>query len=143
MTLLDVGQGLSAVIETNNHVLVFDTGAKYSNQYNMGNEVVIPFLKSKGINTVDTLLISHGDNDHSGGAEAVIEQMKVEKTLTSAPEFLEQHVPTLCLAGQSWVWDQVKFEILSPEINSFTNENNNSCVLQISSVHGNLLLTGE
>ena len=142
MTLLDVGQGLSAVIETSNHVLVFDTGAKYSDQYDMGNAVVIPFLNSKGIKVVDILLISHGDNDHIGGAESVIKQSRVEKILTSVPDALANYFPAQCQAGQSWDWDHVKFEILWPIQNSFS-ENNNSCVLKVSSKQGSFLLTGD
>ena len=142
LTLLDVGQGLSAVIETSKHVLVFDTGAKYSDQYDMGDAVVIPFLNSKGIKDVDTLLISHGDNDHIGGAESVIKQNRVDKILTSVPMMLAQYSPEQCQAGQSWDWDDVKFEILWPVQNSFS-ENNNSCVLKVSSKQGSFLLTGD
>ncbi len=143
MTLLDVGQGLSAVIETAHHVLIFETGAKYSNQFDMGNAVVIPFLNSKGINVVDTLLISHADNDHIGGANSILDQVKVDKILTSVPNLLEQFSPERCLRGLSWEWDQVKFEIISPNQNFFESENNNSCVLKVNSNHGQILLTGD
>jgi competence protein ComEC len=142
MTLLDVGQGLSAIIETSKHVLVFDTGAKYSDHYDMGDAVVIPFLNSKGIEIVDTLLISHGDNDHIGGTESVINQSRVEKILTSVPLMLPKHFSVRCRAGQSWGWDQVRFEILWPMQNSLS-ENNNSCVLKVSSKTGSFLLTGD
>lgn len=143
MTLLDVGQGLSAVIETSDHVLVFDSGAKYSEQYDMGNAVVIPFLQSKQINLVDTLIISHADNDHIGGAESIIEGSQVNKIFVSAVDMLEQYSPVQCQAGQSWVWDQVRFEILSPRENIFIGENDNSCVLKVSSDQGSILLTGD
>lgn len=143
MTVLDVGQGLSAVIETTEHILIFDVGAKYSNQFNMGDAVIIPFLKSKGINKIDTLLISHGDNDHIGGAESVIEQIVVDKTLTSEPNMLDKYSPIQCQAGQVWVWDQVKYEILSPGNGVFFSDNNNSCVLKVSSKYASILLTGD
>ena len=143
LTVLDVDQGLSAVIETSNHVLIYDTGAKYSDKFDMGDAVVIPFLKRKGINTVDTLLISHADNDHIGGAESVLEQLPVVKTITSAPEMLDKYTPILCQAGQFWTWDQVEFEVLSPGTHAFMTENNNSCVLKVSSKSGSLLLTGD
>lgn len=142
-TLLDVGQGLSAVIETANHVLVFDTGAKYSNKFNMGDAVVIPFLESKGIEMVDTLLVSHGDNDHSGGALSIIKQKNVSNILTSVPNLFEQYLPVLCLRGQAWEWDQVRFEILSPSEDFIKGKNNNSCVLKVSSIYGTLLFTGD
>ena len=143
LTVFDVGQGLSAMIETNQHVLVFDTGAKYSSQYDMGSAVVIPYLKTKGIKSVDTLLVSHGDNDHIGGAKSIIEQTQVKEILTSVPTLFKKQTPVQCKAGQQWVWDKVKFEILSPVENLFTDDNNNSCVLKVSSSHGSVMLTGD
>lgn len=142
-TLLDVGQGLSVVIETASHVLVFDTGAKYSDAFDMGDAVVIPFLEQKGISVVDTLLISHADNDHIGGAESIINQKQVTNILTSVPNRLKGYSPVRCLKGHRWEWDQVQFEVLSPTKNFVEGENNNSCVLKVSSIHGQLLLTGD
>lgn len=143
MTLLDVGQGLSAVIETKNHSLVFDTGAKYSSQFNMGNSVVIPFLHHKGITKIDKLIISHGDNDHIGGAKAIIDQVTPQQILTSVPELLDQYSSVKCIAGQQWFWDQVKFSIISPAVGLLKGENNNSCVLKVSSHNNSVLLTGD
>jgi len=143
MTLLDVGQGLSAVVETTTHTLIFDTGAKYSEHFDMGRSVVIPFLQNKGIKKVDTLLISHGDNDHIGGAQSIIEQRKVNKVLTSVPELLKQYQPIACESGQKWYWDQVRFEIISPPLAVLKGENNNSCVLKVIAGNSSLLLTGD
>jgi len=144
LTVLDVGQGLSAVVETSHHVLVFDTGAKYSEQYNMGDAVVIPFLKNKAIKLLDILLISHGDNDHIGGSSSILEQIQVKKILTSVPKQLARYTADSCQAGQSWVWDQVLFEILWPPVNNeFLSDNNRSCVLKIASNQIDLLLTGD
>ncbi len=143
MTLLDVGQGLSAVIQTAHHALVFDTGAKYSAQFNMGSSVVIPFLKYKRIQKVDTLLISHGDNDHIGGAQAIIEEINVQRIISSVPKLLEPSKAEFCRAGQQWLWDKVMFQIISPSINGFNSENNNSCVLRVSTENKSILLTGD
>jgi len=143
LTLLDVGQGLSAVIETTNHGLIFDTGARYSEHNNMGRSVVIPYLKHRGIEGIDVLLISHGDNDHIGGAESILEQAKVDSIITSVPALLEKYQPIACQRGQRWVWDGIVFEILSPFQNSFNDENNNSCVLKVSAKHKSFLLTGD
>ncbi len=143
LTVFDVGQGLSTVIETSQHILIFDTGAKYSKHYDMGAAVIIPYLKSRDIGSVDTLLISHGDNDHIGGAISIIEQSIVKKILTSVPNLLQKYAPMQCKAGQKWNWDQVKFEILSPELDLLKGDNNNSCVLKVSSKYGSVLFTGD
>ena len=53
MTLLDVGQGLSAVIQTAEHVLVFDAGIKFSAQADSGQSVLLPFLAQQGVQKLD------------------------------------------------------------------------------------------
>ena len=142
-TLLDVGQGLAAVIETNEHVLIYDTGAYYSERFNLGDAVIIPYLRYNGINTISMLLISHGDNDHIGGAKSILENFTIGKVLTSVPEKLPSGNAEFCYAGQKWNWDGVMFEILHPDLNSPLSGNNNSCVLKVSGPYGSVLLTGD
>jgi competence protein ComEC len=143
MTLLDVGQGLSTVVQTTNHVLVYDTGAKFSATSDMGQSVLVPFLRSQGVNKVDALVVSHGDNDHIGGAESLLANLHTEKLLTSVPEQLSLHAPEQCHAGQSWVWDEVNFSIISPQNGNNSSSNDNSCVVQIQARQGTALLTGD
>ena len=142
MTLLDVGQGLSAVVQTTHHLLVYDTGAKFSEQSDMGQSVLLPFLRSQGIAKIDSLIISHGDNDHIGGAASLIRGMDTEQVLTSVPQKLSGYAPIECVAGQSWSWDEVKFTMLGPE-QAFVSDNDNSCVLKIQSKYGTVLLAGD
>jgi competence protein ComEC len=143
LTLLDVGQGLSVVIQTANHTLVFDTGAKYSQRYDSGSNVLIPFLRFHHINKVDTLIVSHGDNDHIGGAYSLMEGMQVKKVISSVPDKLIDYDPVTCIAGQQWFWDGIEFLILSPGENFFDSENDNSCVLLVTTETGKFLLTGD
>lgn len=142
-TLLDVGQGLAAVVQSAEHTLVFDTGAKYSESSDMGDAVVLPFLRHQGVERVDTLVVSHADIDHSGGAASLLAEMKVDALLSSAAEWAEQPGGQYCLAGQSWEWDQVRFTILSPPETAFANENDNSCVLRVETDWHSFLLTGD
>jgi competence protein ComEC len=142
LTLLDVGQGLAAVIQTANHTLVYDTGAKFSADSDQGKNILLPFLHQQGINKVDQLVISHGDNDHIGGAESLIKGMVVAKISTSVPEQLSDYQPEKCAAGQAWTWDGIQFTMLSPS-EQLNSDNNNSCVLQVQTAHGNVLLTGD
>jgi len=142
LTLLDVGQGLSVVIQTAEHNLIYDTGAKFSADSDSGKNVLLPFLYQQGVHKIDQLIISHGDNDHIGGAKSLISGIPVEKLLTSVPEKLNAYQPVQCIAGQSWIWDSVLFTILSPD-GQTNSDNNNSCVLQVQSAHGTALLTGD
>ncbi len=142
LTLLDVGQGLAVVIQTTEHYLVYDTGAKFSADSDQGKNVLLPFLRQQGADKIDQLIISHGDNDHIGGVDSLIAGIRVDKLLTSVPERLSAYHPVSCTTGQSWSWDGIVFTILSPS-QQLTSENDNSCVLQLQSAHGNILLTGD
>jgi len=151
MTLLDVGQGLAVVIQTEHHVLVFDTGPRFSNSFNTGKTVVVPFLKSKGISQVNYLIISHGDNDHIGGVKSVVDLINVNSILTSVPTKVvamikssNQKVPVeLCNSDLQWHWDGVEFRFIHPSPQTTLKDNDASCVLQISSGQNTILLTGD
>jgi competence protein ComEC len=142
MTLLDVGQGLSAVVQTRHHLLVYDTGAKFSEHSDIGQSVLLPFLRSQGLDKIDALIISHGDNDHIGGAESLLRSIPVGHVVTSVPQQLSAYSPDKCVAGQSWLWDEVEFTMLSPKT-TFLSENDNSCVLKIQAKQTSVLLTGD
>ena len=133
-TLLDVGQGLSAVVRTENYVLLYDTGTKFSSR-----TTVLPFLHALGIKDIDKLLISHDDNDHSGGTQMILKNFRVKNMLSGMPK----ESKNLCQAGQHWRWDDVDFQILHPTANLLAKDNNRSCVLKISSKGGVILLTGD
>ncbi len=143
LTVLDVGQGLAAVLQTAEHTLVFDTGARYSEYSDMGDSVVLPFLREQGIARVDSLVISHGDNDHSGGAESILAELPVDKVVSSVSEWAARERGEYCRTGQTWRWDEVTFTVLSPPESGFVGDNDNSCVLQVISARQRFLLTGD
>ena len=140
--VLDVGQGLAVIIRTENHTLVYDTGSHSPSGFNMGDAALIPFLIANQVNSIDTIIISHGDNDHIGGLQAILNNFTVGRILSSVPNKIPEP-SELCHSGQSWNWDGVQFDILSPENNSNFKGNNASCVLKISSKNGSILLTGD
>ena len=88
-------------------------------------------------------MISHGDNDHIGGANAIIDNFKIDRVLSSVPAQLPMKTVEKCHAGQHWTWDGVEFEILHPHMESTFTGNNASCVLKVSSTQGSVLLTGD
>ncbi|OQK18378.1 hypothetical protein AU255_11335 [Methyloprofundus sedimenti] len=143
LTLLDVGQGLSVVVETAEHALVFDTGARFSDKFDMGRNVILPFLYYRHILRLDKLIISHADNDHIGGAETLLNSISVQQVLSSVPDQLATYNAIQCSAGYSWEWDQIKFQFLSPPEHGFENENDNSCVLRIDTPQSSVLLTAD
>ncbi|MBS0358413.1 MAG: DNA internalization-related competence protein ComEC/Rec2, partial [Proteobacteria bacterium] len=143
--LLDVGQGLSAVIQTENHVLVFDTGPKFGPEFNAGDAVVIPFLHHYGIQEIDTVVLSHGDSDHSGGFQSIQKQFPIHRVLTSVPKKFSGTNIYACEQGQQWWWDGIYFEMLYPSFDLPNNKmgNNRSCVLKITIGKNSILLPGD
>jgi len=150
VSVLDVGQGLSVVIQTQNHVMVYDTGNSYSPRFDMATQVVIPFLRFHSIDSIDKLVLSHADHDHVGSTPSLLKQYKAGEILSGEPERLinKLNVNAIqCQIGQKWTWDQVEFEIIYPQetdINLSYKSNNRSCVLLVKSKDGlSLLLTGD
>ncbi|MFP3472172.1 MBL fold metallo-hydrolase, partial [Micrococcus sp. SIMBA_144] len=54
-----------------------------SSSFSVGEDIVVPFLKSKGTPRIDTLILPHGDLDHVGGAEAALNEVEVREILIS------------------------------------------------------------
>ena len=146
-TLLDVGQGLASVVQTKNHVLVYDTGPKVNETFDTGKLVVLPFLQSKSIDHIDKMVLSHVDMDHRGGTLAVLTIIKTDEIISSHTDFLKNYRITTCQAGQRWQWDGVVFEFLHPNagmlLTGELSNNNRSCVLRIANQYHSLLLTGD
>lgn len=143
VTIVDVGQGLSVLVQTAHHVMLYDTGAHIKNGFDFGESVVAPYLRQQGISTIDRLEISHGDNDHSGGADAIVKDFTVKNIVTSAPRLIAHFHGTPCFAGQTWDWDNVKFTTFNPTPNVPYADNNSSCVIKVSGKGGDTLLTGD
>ncbi|MCW8955696.1 MAG: DNA internalization-related competence protein ComEC/Rec2 [Gammaproteobacteria bacterium] len=142
MHLLDVGQGLAVFIQTHNHSLLFDTGARFSDNFDAGDRVVVPFMKSLGLSQLDRLVVSHGDNDHKGGAQSIIDQLRVVQLQGQDIADIAHMNADACHAGQSWEWDGVKFEYLHPD-REYPQRNNRACVLKIGHGAASLLLTAD
>ncbi|MCP4996756.1 MAG: DNA internalization-related competence protein ComEC/Rec2 [Gammaproteobacteria bacterium] len=141
--LLDVGQGLSAVVMTSNHTLIYDVGPSFSSGFNTGDTVVVPFLSSRGIGSVDRVVLSNGDRDHQGGYAGLISDIEVGTLVSGEPQRISQPSVASCNQGESWNWDGVQFQFLHPESDRQWRGNNASCVLQVSAPGGRLLITGD
>jgi len=143
LTTLDVGQGLAIVVRTRSHALLFDTGPRFRNGRSAGELAVVPYLNHVGVRHIDLLVVSHADSDHAGGAPAVERALTIREIREggSLPSLQAPAVP--CERGEAWIWDQVHFEFLSPGAKEQWNENQGSCVLEISNAHSRVLLTGD
>ena len=141
--LLDVGQGMAAVIQTRRNLLVYDTGPRYSQNANAGSSVLIPFLRASGFDRIDRIIVSNGDADHRGGLAAVLGQFPETEIFSGEPERIASGEAAPCGPERSWQWDGVRFELLHPRVPGGWSGNNASCVLRVSNVAGSLLITGD
>jgi competence protein ComEC len=144
VTLLDVGQGLSTVVRTRQHTLVYDTGPSYGPAFDTGRAVVVPYLRSQGVGWIDRLVVSHGDNDHIGGVASLLSDYPVANVDAGIPELLTMRKARQCRRGERWRWDGVDFSVLHPDGRSYRKGNNSSCVIRIEAGGGRrALLTGD
>ncbi|MEZ2306340.1 ComEC/Rec2 family competence protein [Paraburkholderia sp. RCC_158] len=142
LTALDVGQGTSVLVETAHHALLFDAGPGPESTH-AGERVVVPYLRAHGVNALDTLIISHADSDHSGGAPAVLDAIEVRQMVAAlAPanalwaNARQRGADTWpCAAGQRWQWDGVEFAMLWPDPGPLQGKPNaHCCVLRVSAL---------
>ncbi len=144
LTVLDVGQGLSVVVRTRGHTLVYDAGAAHGRQFDTGSAIVAPFLRQQGVNRIDRLIISHADNDHAGGVPGLNRLIPSSDVLAGEQSDSGDIKTRACRAGESWQWDGVNFLLLYPsQSNSSGRGNNRSCVLWIGYGTEQILLTGD
>ena len=69
--VLDVGQGLAVLVRTREHALLYDAGPRFGD-FDTGERIVLPSLRALNVRRLDLLLLSHADNDHAGGAAAIL-----------------------------------------------------------------------
>ena len=144
----DIGQGNAVLVRTARHAMLFDAGPRYSVESDAGHRVLVPLLQALDI-TLDTVVISHRDTDHVGGAAAVLAMQPQAKLLSSIePEhpLRQQHSGLRCEAGQRWTWDGVDFEVLHPLAGDYERNakpNAMSCVVRVKSRNQVVLLAGD
>jgi len=165
LTVMDVGQGQAVIIETPNHIMLYDAGATWGATTDAAKIAILPYLKSKAWHNIDLLMISHSDNDHSGGAASLLAELEIKRQLSGQPEKVNQIVTNRvasaffeplktaanfeqCYAGQQWEFDGFKIEVLSPLkadliADKNPSDNDASCVLKISNQQASILLMGD
>jgi competence protein ComEC len=138
----DVGQGLSVLVRTHSHSLLYDAGPKHAD-FDLGERVVLPALRGTGVQKLDLMLLSHADMDHAGGALAVARGVPVTQVLSGeAAELPPALGAQACVDGARWQWDAVSFTTWRWQ--QAPAGNASSCVLLVEAQSGErLLLTGD
>ncbi len=139
LSVLDVGHGLAVIIEKNQRVFLYDTGAKYPSGFNLAQAAILPYLKHNGYDAIDGIIISHNDNDHAGGLSVLRQHLDIAKVIANDNSLSpDQH----CLSGESFTWQGLRFEMLSP-VQVVGDKNDDSCVVVISDGVHRVLLPGD
>ncbi|MBU3616940.1 DNA internalization-related competence protein ComEC/Rec2 [Polynucleobacter sp. JS-Polo-80-F4] len=156
-SILDIGQGTAVLIETANRRLLYDTGPIQGKKDDAGQRVILPYLRGRGINQVDRMIISHSDSDHVGGAATLLKHIRFDFMMGSLPSsnpllqnLRARKIPAIpCRFGQRWMWDGVDFMIWHPNSETVFAEqypgkpNEMSCVLEVRGRQSSLWLTGD
>jgi competence protein ComEC len=133
--ILDVGQGLSVLIATSSHHLLFDTGGR-----GMYQNVLKPYLKHQQVKVIDKMVISHPDLDHRAAYPEILQDFPDLNLIVDDKRFY--HAGQNCSDTSNWCWDGVCFQFIQYQVKHHS-KNNNSCVLQVSNHQYQLLLTGD
>ncbi|MBN9427824.1 MAG: DNA internalization-related competence protein ComEC/Rec2 [Burkholderiales bacterium] len=151
LTAIDVGQGMAVLVETPQRRLLYDTGPAFGSDSDAGARIIVPYLRARGIDRLDALIVSHGDADHAGGAASLLRSLAIDWVAGSLPsDHPARHGGRPfhdCRRGMSWRWGEVRFEFLhpgsEPQGRARPASNAYSCVLLIEAPAARLLLTGD
>ncbi|MDL1979292.1 MAG: DNA internalization-related competence protein ComEC/Rec2 [Deltaproteobacteria bacterium] len=166
VTMIDVGQGNSALLELPKGVCVLiDGGGFAANSFDVGRFVVAPFLWQKKIAQIDYIVLSHPQADHMNGLLYIAGNFHVREVWSngepgrteSYQAFLdilsEEKIPLVCLTedSRSKTVNRVRFDVLHPpggflrdnDVIPWSNPNNNSLVLKATFGETSFLFPGD
>lgn len=138
--LLDVGQGLAVLLRTREHTLLYDAGPRFGDS-DLGERVVLPSLRTLGVTRLNSLLLSHADGDHAGGALAVQRGLPVNEVMAGDAQALPAALAAQPCASRDWQWDGVRFTTWHWA--SARDGNQASCILLVEAGGERLLLAGD
>lgn len=135
--MLDVGQGLSMVIERQGKAILFDTGLAWPGG-DSAQRLIIPWLRWHHLRP-EGVILSHEHLDHAGGLASL--QKAWPDIWVRSPLRRTGHRP--CFRGQKWEWQGLTFTVHWPPENYPAQGNNHSCVVKVDDGEQSVLLTGD
>lgn len=143
----DVGQGLSVLLHHHDDALVYDTGPESASGYNAVSEVLIPSFERIGIRAMDTLVLSHGDQDHAGGLSALFRRYTPGVIISGEPDRIletsEGHGVVACHQHGPVTVGAVEVLFWQAEPGSRDDANDRSCVVVFRYGSQQILLPGD
>ena len=141
VTVLDVGQGTSVVVRSGDRRWFMIPEAVIPG-LNMGSMAVLPYLQHQGIDSLDTLVISHPDLDHSAGTAVMLAALDCQDFAT-AGKVRARRGTTLPRGRILALARRAGFSVSSPGGAGADNSNDSSCVLQVQVGDYRILLPGD
>lgn len=162
MTVLSVGAGSATVVELpDGRTILYDAGT--SRPYDVGRSIILPFLESRGIRSIDRIYLSHPNLDHYSGVPSLVDSVRTGPVVVneyfaprSKPGSPSRHlldlmakrsheVTMLDAATHDWQEGGVRFEVLAPAqgLADTVSTNDTSLVLRLSYAGRSILLTGD
>ncbi|HXF45898.1 MAG TPA: MBL fold metallo-hydrolase, partial [Burkholderiaceae bacterium] len=136
--------------ETHTANVLYDAGPRYSPLADAGSRVILPYLRARGIDRIDLLVLSHLDSDHSGGAASIFKGIDVRRVLTSIdaghPALGSAPARQRCHAGQRFAFGTLTLDVLHPTEAQYAagaSTNAKSCVIDLRAGGIRALLTGD
>lgn len=159
---LDINQGDSAIIITphKRDVVMIDTGGKITYEvedwkkgnktYNLSDNT-IKFLKSKGITTIDYLITTHGDYDHLGEVQNIVNKLNVKNVIFNNDSYNTLELELIDVLNDKNIKYYQNIKTLNITNNTiyflndylYDNENDNSNVLYLSIYDKKFLFMGD
>lgn len=156
ITMLDVGQGDSIVGINNDGVFLIDGGG--NNNFSTGENIILPYLKSKGIETIDFVFVSHNDSDHIKGVIEILDKINIKNLFLPINNTLDENYETLLNIAKDknipiyflqngdslTLGKNLNFDVLHPNKEFLDkDDNNNSLVLKLNYNNNSVLFTGD
>lgn len=158
INVIDVGQGDSILIKSTNSNILIDGGGSENSDYDVGSQILVPYLLDNTNGEIDLMIISHFHEDHAEGCISVLENLNVKKiVIGTQPQRTAlyekvlkigkgKNIPIITLkTGDKIAIDDINFEIIYPneEIQIKEDLNNNSLVIKMNYFETTMLLTGD
>ncbi len=162
VNFINVGEGDCILIEAPNKInILIDGGGTPQSDFDVGSKIVIPYLRRKGINKINLLILTHPHLDHLEGLLPILRQLKVDAVLDSGfncdvseyKEFIsiikEKNIPYYqTKSGDNYIFSKnMEMLILNPQHTSNLDKdsdfNNHSIVVKLYYKNSNFMFTGD
>ncbi len=151
VVFLDVGQGMAVAVHSQGRTLLFDAGPRYSADSDGAARVIVPYLRAVGVTQLDHVILSHADDDHTGGTRSLLARMPVGQwwhSLSPAHPLLAA-LPVSkrpCEAGKTLAWAGLTLQWLHPPAGIDHDDHKTNavgCVLRVSDGQRSVLLAAD